>query len=265
VIYIYKNDRQSGPYEDHIVVEQLKSGVLSPDDLAIRHGETRWQPLSDLFPGVSSAPSPPRQQEEKFTPPLPPPRVERPAAVVAVPATEPIFRKTLLQKIFFGLAFLGILAAFIGSVVYFWSMMSSSGDLTADLRNMSFRILVRNAAIGLFIATAFSFLAFLLTFKRKIIASGVLRMALRVIFIFILLAGLIEFGVGLYSYFMYTKPYVASTKPGDQNELVKALEEGEAATGPYESAVMHLPISAGLVLLGLSGFLMTKRGKRADI
>ena len=264
MIYIYKNDRQSGPYEDHIVLEQLKSGVLSPDDLAIRHGETRWQPLSDMFPGVSSAPPPPLQ-EEKFIPPSPPPRAERTAAVVVVPATEPLYRKTLLQKIFFGLVFLGVLAAFIGSLVYFWSMMSSSGDLTADLRNMSFRILVRNAAIGLFLATAFSFLAFVLTFKRKIITSGALRIALRVIFVFILLAGLIEFGVGLYSYFMYTKPYVASTKPGDQNELVKALEEGEAATGPYESAVIHLPISAGLVLLGLSGFLMTKRGRSADI
>ena len=49
-IYINKNNQQSGPYEDRIVIDQLRNGMLSPDDLAIRHGGTTWQRLGDIFP-----------------------------------------------------------------------------------------------------------------------------------------------------------------------------------------------------------------------
>ena len=54
-IYINKNGQQSGPYEDHIVNDQLRSGVLSPDDMAIRHGDSSWQRLADMFPGVAAS------------------------------------------------------------------------------------------------------------------------------------------------------------------------------------------------------------------
>ena len=54
-IYINKNNQQSGPFEDHVVIEQLRSGMLSPDDMGIRHGGTTWQRLSEMFPGVGSA------------------------------------------------------------------------------------------------------------------------------------------------------------------------------------------------------------------
>src|SRR5215213_8806743 len=54
-IYINKNGQQSGPYEDHIVIDQLRSGVLSPEDLAIRHGDASWQSLANMFPGVGPA------------------------------------------------------------------------------------------------------------------------------------------------------------------------------------------------------------------
>lgn len=57
-IYINKNGQQSGPYEDHIVIDQLRSGVLSPDDMAIRHGDASWQRLADMFPGVGVANAP---------------------------------------------------------------------------------------------------------------------------------------------------------------------------------------------------------------
>lgn len=60
-IYINKNNQQSGPYEDHVVIEQLKSGMLSPDDMAIRHGDPSWQRLGDMFPDSirrTSEPSP---------------------------------------------------------------------------------------------------------------------------------------------------------------------------------------------------------------
>ncbi|HKP70247.1 MAG TPA: GYF domain-containing protein [Pyrinomonadaceae bacterium] len=58
-IYINKNNQQSGPYEEHVVIDQLRSGMLSPNDLGIRHGETTWQRLGDLFPQVGSTPTPP--------------------------------------------------------------------------------------------------------------------------------------------------------------------------------------------------------------
>jgi hypothetical protein len=54
-IYINKNGQQSGPYEDHIVIDQLRSGVLAPDDMAIRHGDASWQRLGDMFPGVAKS------------------------------------------------------------------------------------------------------------------------------------------------------------------------------------------------------------------
>ena len=255
MIYIFKNDRQSGPYEEHVVLDQLKNGTLLSSDLAVRHGESRWQPLSEMFPDAAD----------------PIPRASTPAPTpldAAVPHTRvpdkatPVYRKTAVQKVFFGLAFLGIAAALLGSAYFFWTTMSTSGDLQADLRNMSWRVLGRNAVIGLFLGAFFSLIAFLLTFKRKLIAANGLRIVLRLVFVFILIIGLIDFAYGAFTYLNYSKPYTPSTS-GAQNELLKALEEGEAVTGPFESAVIHLPISAGLILLGLSGFLMTKRAKQS--
>ena len=56
-IYINKDNQQSGPYEDHVVIDQLRSGMLSPNDMAIRHGEASWQSLGEMFPGVAAAPA----------------------------------------------------------------------------------------------------------------------------------------------------------------------------------------------------------------
>jgi hypothetical protein len=53
-IYINQNGQQSGPYEDHVVIDQLRSGMLSPNDMAIRHGEASWQSLGEMFPGVAA-------------------------------------------------------------------------------------------------------------------------------------------------------------------------------------------------------------------
>ncbi len=54
-IYVNKDNQQSGPYEDHVVIEQLRGGQLSPTDLGIRQGESAWQKLGDMFPGIASA------------------------------------------------------------------------------------------------------------------------------------------------------------------------------------------------------------------
>ena len=54
-IYVSKNNQQSGPYDDHVVVEQLKNGTLSPNDLGIRQGDASWKSLGEMFPDASPA------------------------------------------------------------------------------------------------------------------------------------------------------------------------------------------------------------------
>lgn len=49
-IYIYKNNQQTGPFDDNAVIEWLKKGQLSPDDMAFRQGQAGWQPLKNIFP-----------------------------------------------------------------------------------------------------------------------------------------------------------------------------------------------------------------------
>lgn len=55
-IYINRNNQQMGPFEEAKVLEMLKSGQLSPNDLAIRHGASNWQKLGDFFPNAASNP-----------------------------------------------------------------------------------------------------------------------------------------------------------------------------------------------------------------
>src|SRR5688572_26395849 len=62
-VYINKDGQQSGPYEDNVVIDQLRSGMLSPNDMAIRHGDSSWQRLGDLFPGLAD--------QARATPPIP--------------------------------------------------------------------------------------------------------------------------------------------------------------------------------------------------
>jgi hypothetical protein len=54
-IYITKNNQQFGPFEEAKVLEMLNSGQLSPDDLAIRHGDKDWQKLGNYFPNAESS------------------------------------------------------------------------------------------------------------------------------------------------------------------------------------------------------------------
>lgn len=53
-IYITKNNQQFGPFEESKVLEMLKSGQLSSDDLAIRHGDKEWQKLGNYFPDAGN-------------------------------------------------------------------------------------------------------------------------------------------------------------------------------------------------------------------
>jgi len=48
-IYLYRNNRQEGPYEEFVVWEWLQAGDCSADDLAIREGMAEWQPLNRVL------------------------------------------------------------------------------------------------------------------------------------------------------------------------------------------------------------------------
>lgn len=251
MIYIYKDNQQSGPYEDNVVLDQLHAGLLSPDDRAIRHGETQWQSLGVLFPNIGA------------TRPARPVQFTAAAEMAAFTATatdsEAQFRNTIVPKIFFGLCLLGAIVGFAAAAFYFYTLMSPTGNLEADLSRVSFKILARNFAGGMLIGGFFVFLAFLMAFKRKLIQSNGLRIALRAVFILVMLIGLGGFAGGAISYLTYSEPYKSSSRASETNELLKALEEGQAATGPYETAVVLVPIGAGLFLFGLSGVLTAKK------
>lgn len=57
-IYVYKNNQQLGPFDENIVIGNLRSGVFSPNDLGIRQGAQQWLPLIQMFPQAL-------QQEQK--------------------------------------------------------------------------------------------------------------------------------------------------------------------------------------------------------
>jgi hypothetical protein len=249
-IYINKNGQQSGPFEEHVVLDQLRTGHLSPDDLAIRQGEAAWSRLSDLFPGVAGAAAS-AAGARAFAGAATPPGM---AAVASSVQPEPQYRKTILQKVFFGLCLLGVVGI-LGACAYYLVTFAPSGNLEADLSRMGFRDLARNLAIGSFVGAFFTFLALVLSFKRKLIRSNGARLAMRVFFILVLLVGIGNVLAGAFTYLNYSAPTPSKTS----NELLRALEAGSAATGPYEIAMFTVPIGAGLFLFGLSGFLMTKR------
>ncbi len=48
-IYIHKNNQQSEAFEESEISERLRRGELSPDDLAVREGESEWKPLRQLL------------------------------------------------------------------------------------------------------------------------------------------------------------------------------------------------------------------------
>jgi hypothetical protein len=49
-IYIYKNNRQLGPFAEADAVNCLRNGAYLPNDLACRRGMNEWRPLSVLYP-----------------------------------------------------------------------------------------------------------------------------------------------------------------------------------------------------------------------
>jgi hypothetical protein len=248
-IYVNKNGQQSGPYEEHVVIDQLSNGSLSPNDLAIRHGDPGWKPLGELFPGFGAAPAVSADRPVYAEP-------ATPARAVVDSQPEAQYRTTILQKIFFGLCFVGVVIV-LASCVYYLFTFTSTGSLDADLSRLGYRDLVRNLAIGSFVCAFFALLALILSFKRKLIRSNGARIALRIFFVLVLFVGIGNVLAGAVTYFTHSAP--APTKASESNELLRALEAGSAMTAPFEIAMFTLPIGAGLFLFGVSGILMAKR------
>ena len=55
-IYLYKNNRQTGPFEENNILEWLKNGQLAAEDFACRYGANEWKPLKILFPQINQVP-----------------------------------------------------------------------------------------------------------------------------------------------------------------------------------------------------------------
>jgi hypothetical protein len=64
--YVWKNDQQTGPYEEGDVIASLCDGTLSAEDLAWREGMQDWQPLGILYPQATEQDS----ASIAITPPL---------------------------------------------------------------------------------------------------------------------------------------------------------------------------------------------------
>jgi hypothetical protein len=248
-IYVYRKGQQLGPFDEKVVLSSMRAGQFSSDDLAILQGDSEWKSLGELFPQA---------------------QVERPLKFADAPAADPsnarpVYRKTTFQKVFFGMTFVGSLLAMIGAAAYWKLMLGPTGNLEADLGRVAYRDLVLFLAITLFVMTVLTFFAFLLSFKRKIIASNGLRIVMRLFFILLMFIGIVDLAYGGFSYFSFSSTPALSTSNNSQgNELLKALEKGDQIAGPLKGPAIHGPIAAGLILLGLSGVLMTKKSGRSE-
>ncbi len=69
--YINKNGQQSGPFDEGKVLEMLRNGQLSPNDSAIRQGQSQWQTLGVMFPNKGQSPTP------NFQTPRPKPQMKK--------------------------------------------------------------------------------------------------------------------------------------------------------------------------------------------
>jgi uncharacterized RDD family membrane protein YckC len=70
-IWIGRDGERHGPYKEEDVRQWLRSGQVSPKDLAWYEGLADWQPLSVLFPDVSAAAPPPAADNPYAAPAAP--------------------------------------------------------------------------------------------------------------------------------------------------------------------------------------------------
>lgn len=83
-IYVTKNNQQLGPFEETKVLDMLRAGQLSGNDMAFRQGDRQWQKLGSLYPNVINSPNAAHQPNAAYQP-----KIGDPAANFAAPAAAP--------------------------------------------------------------------------------------------------------------------------------------------------------------------------------
>jgi hypothetical protein len=106
-LYIYRNGQQTGPLDENDVLEQLRTGRVSPDDLGIREGESNWVRLGDIFAGRFHMHEPP----PSFAPPQN--AASGAAGMAAVPKASGGCRKPLGWAV----PIIGLLMFLVGGLV----------------------------------------------------------------------------------------------------------------------------------------------------
>ncbi len=71
-IWIGRDGERHGPYKEDDVRQWLRSGQVSPKDLAWYEGLADWQPLSVLFPDEATATPPPQADDSPYAAPAAP-------------------------------------------------------------------------------------------------------------------------------------------------------------------------------------------------
>jgi hypothetical protein len=128
-IYIHKNNQQLGPFEESKVLEMLRNGEVSPNDMAIRQGETEWRKLGDYYPDAgSTAPAPAPVAAAQPAPNAP----DQAAPVAAAQPAQKKSKKGLLL----GCAAFFVIALLIAAVLGFLAYRNlNPADSTEDLPN----------------------------------------------------------------------------------------------------------------------------------
>ncbi len=237
--YIYKDEQQLGPYDEESIVEQIQAGTIGPDVFGIRTGDSQWEKLSTLFPQMRFV----QQPGTDFGP----------QPLASVSARMPEYRRTLWLKLIFGALVLAAVGSCIAATYYLNSMPS---DPEFDKKYPwigLIAILVRNFRVGAFLFGVFAVLGLMVAFKKSLIESNPLRIALRSIFVLVMLAGTISVLAGIGSFLFFDGVRANSADPS-----ARKYDGVVNATRQYQGFVVWGQLGLGVLLFGASGLLMTK-------
>ena len=108
-IYISQGGSSFGPYTESECIQMLRSGLMSPTDLACRYGMDHWLPLSEIMPGAVNVPS--YSSLDLPAPPI--------AAKATAPPAEETVGQVIGQMAVGCFVWLGVLGLAIGGGVIF--------------------------------------------------------------------------------------------------------------------------------------------------
>src|SRR5205807_5026458 len=139
-LYIAKDNQQLGPFRPSVIRDQLRSGMLSADQLAWHKGLNEWRPLREIFPAEVAQvplPSPPAAVGATTSPtavaaPSPAP-VSAPSASVQAQAVPPVRRRMpLWGKILVAIGGLFAVLGVLVIVVIVIAVIATHGDKAHD-------------------------------------------------------------------------------------------------------------------------------------